>query len=633
MKIRIWLVLLVLCCKIAFPIGKNYVSEPRPDYKAINGLLLQSRHLVLKNPDSARKIAKWALVLSKKINYQLGVGKSFDIIGSTYWAQSFLSISQFYLLQSVPYLKGDNDALLSCYTSIARNYIDLNDYNRAQNYLNLCLKLVNSNTARKAEIYTEFTLLYELTGNYNAGLRYIDTALKYCRITHNYTVIGILYGRRGQIFIRKKQLDKALLALDTCYRFGLQTHNKRLQSIVFNDRARIAVLKKNLPQAIGYAKKACLMADTLKTAQIKIRSLNILADIYNQQHHAQQAYLMQSEISKLYKQIDKVKTSSFLEVIQDYLVLNDKLNHIEQVNRTNSANETLIKTQHRTIALLIILLVTAVTFLGIIFFYYKQKNLMNSKLQTQHQILLDQKKLIEIQRTDLEEVNKLKDKLLAIIGHDLRTPIASISNIADLFSAGYITADEVKNLMLELTPIIKGADLTLLNLLEFAGSQIKGTNMVTARLDMFLIANEMEQIFKHQLQQKNISFHNQLPSEPNAWAGESYVKIILRNLISNAIKFTNDGGSITVSASVKDNQMQVCVGDTGVGMSPDEAAKLFNANLHFSQTGTSGEKGTGLGLLLCKELIGLNKGQLWVDTVAGEGCKFNFTIPLFIPSA
>jgi len=237
--------------------------------------------------------------------------------------------------------------------------------------------------------------------------------------------------------------------------------------------------------------------------------------------------------------------------------------------------------------------------------------------------------VIEDQRADLEDVNKLKDKLLAIIGHDLRTPIASLSSIADLFSIGYITADEVAKLMADLAPVVKGAELTLSNLMDFAGSQIKGQAVMATNVNMFLITVEMKKTFEHQLQYKNIVFNNNCGFEANVLADTNHVKIIMRNLIGNAIKFTNNDGQISISSSSHGNFMVISIEDTGVGMTQDQVDKLFSVNQHFSQKGTSGEKGTGLGLLLCKELVELNQGKLWVEAVAGQGCKFSFSLPMF----
>ena len=111
-------------------------------------------------------------------------------------------------------------------------------------------------------------------------------------------------------------------------------------------------------------------------------------------------------------------------------------------------------------------------------------------------------------------------------------------------------------------------------------------------------------------------------------ADENHIKVVLRNLVSNAIKFTNSRGQIIISTRQEDKTVVICVRDTGVGMTQEEVGKLFNHTQHFSQSGTMGEKGIGIGLLLCKELVTLNNGKIWVETGTGEGCKVCFSLPL-----
>jgi signal transduction histidine kinase len=254
--------------------------------------------------------------------------------------------------------------------------------------------------------------------------------------------------------------------------------------------------------------------------------------------------------------------------------------------------------------------------------------MLSGKLQQQHKELLDQKQLIETQAVNLQSVNNIKDKLLAIIGHDLRTPVANLSNIVEMFEGGYLTPQEVHGLMKDINPIVKGAELTLTNLVEWAGSQIKGRSTQSTSVDIFLLGVEMEQTFVHALQMKDLEFINHAYPGQGVTADENHLKVILRNLISNAIKFTGKNGTITLSTVIENNEIVVSVNDSGKGMTPGELDMLFCLNTHFSNSGTSGEKGTGIGLLLCKELVELNGGRLKVTSEIGKGSTFYFNLPL-----
>ena len=217
---------------------------------------------------------------------------------------------------------------------------------------------------------------------------------------------------------------------------------------------------------------------------------------------------------------------------------------------------------------------------------------------------------------------------MAVIGHDLRTPIANLHNILELFEGDYLTAEEVHVLMKDISPIVKGTELTLSNLLDWAGSQIKGRAVTTSKIDIFLLGAEMEQTFRHLLKQKQIRFINTAKPGQLVLADENNIKIILRNLISNAIKFTGNEGQITLAANTDADKLTISIEDTGIGMTMAEIEKLFSSDTHFSQSGTLGEKGTGLGLLLCQELIALNGGKLAANSVPGEGSEFYFSLRL-----
>src|SRR6202012_3617077 len=206
-----------------------------------------------------------------------------------------------------------------------------------------------------------------------------------------------------------------------------------------------------------------------------------------------------------------------------------------------------IEFQHTIINILVASLVAVVILLSVTYYYYEQKKLLSNKLQQQHEELSAQKALIETQAANLEEVNSLKDKMMAVIGHDLRTPIANLHNILELFEGDYLTAEEVHVLMKDVSPIVKGTELTLSNLLDWAGSQIKGRSIDISKVDVFLLGAEMEQTFRHLLKQKQLQFINTAKPGQLAYADENHIKVILRNLMSNAIKFTNAEGKITLS--------------------------------------------------------------------------------------
>jgi signal transduction histidine kinase len=273
-------------------------------------------------------------------------------------------------------------------------------------------------------------------------------------------------------------------------------------------------------------------------------------------------------------------------------------------------------------------LIIVIALLVLTYYFYKQKKLLSEHMNMENEALLNQNQVIEAQSANLETLGGVKDKLLAVIAHDLRTPLANLRNMADMFEMDYLSNEEIHQLMKDINPMVKSAELTLSNLLDWAGNQIKGQSISVTPLDIFLMGVEMEQTFNHALLKKGISFVNEASPGRSVTADENHVKVVLRNLVSNAIKFTGDKGCIKLASEFQDDKVIVSVEDTGKGMSAEDISKLFSANTHFSSRGTSGENGLGIGLMLCKELVELNAGKLWVNSLPGKGSTFYFSLPL-----
>jgi signal transduction histidine kinase len=316
------------------------------------------------------------------------------------------------------------------------------------------------------------------------------------------------------------------------------------------------------------------------------------------------------------------------ELIKDYFMLNSRLNDMAAHEHNESEIKEKVKLQRVIIITLSLSLVVMVILLFVTYYFYNQKKIFSEKLNVQNEELTKQKQLIEAQTANLETLSKIKDKLLAVIAHDLRTPLANLRNISDMFDADYLSNEEVHFLMKDVNPTVKSAELTLSNLLEWAGSQMKGQSINVSQLDIFELGAEMEQTFTQALQKKNIEFQNQASPGNSVLADENHIKVVLRNLVSNAIKFTDTNGRIILKSEIEDNKIIVSVEDNGKGMTAAEISKLFIAQTHFSQRGTSGESGTGIGLLLCKELVELNGGSLWIESIPGKGSTFYFRLPM-----
>jgi signal transduction histidine kinase len=415
---------------------------------------------------------------------------------------------------------------------------------------------------------------------------------------------------------------------DTAMHMSYPVNNRRLRAISFIEQATIYNLLNQFDKAIDLAKKGAVLSDSIGVMDGITSAYKTMTYSFEQKHDMVQSLAYQKKYSQALDSLSATNKRKNTELIQSYFELNSRLNAIAAIEQKARVYQEKIHLQKVIIVTLLISLFIVIFVLSVIYYLYKQKRVLSNRMRKQHKALLIQKELIEEQSVNLAGINSLKDKLLAVIGHDLRTPIANLHSILRMYNTGVLTDAEVQGLMQEIEPVVQSAELTLSNLLEWAGSQIKGVNHEPSAVDIHLIGMEIGRIFNYLLQQKNIRFGNEALPRTCVQADERHVKVILSNLVSNAIKFTGDKGIITLSSVVEGNSLIINITDTGNGIPAERLDRLFSLNTKYIAIGTSGEKGTGIGLFLCKELIEFNGGRLWVNSEVNKGSAFSFSLPL-----
>ncbi|MCK5703569.1 MAG: hybrid sensor histidine kinase/response regulator [Cyclobacteriaceae bacterium] len=236
---------------------------------------------------------------------------------------------------------------------------------------------------------------------------------------------------------------------------------------------------------------------------------------------------------------------------------------------------------------------------------------------------------LQQQKRNLKELNATKDKFFSIIAHDLKSPLNQLLGLSEILQKE-IESDqghEVIKLAKLINESAKSGSLLLANLLEWSRSQTGSINFNPEILDMEKMTNEAIELNENNAIQKNISIKSKIKSEVYAFADGNMIRTILRNLISNGIKFTLNGGKIILNAKRGNDMITYSVSDNGIGIKINDIKKLFRIDINPKSVGNSVEKGTGLGLILCKEFIEINGGKIWVESKLGEGSTFKFSMP------
>ncbi|HWS00010.1 MAG TPA: hybrid sensor histidine kinase/response regulator [Prolixibacteraceae bacterium] len=247
-----------------------------------------------------------------------------------------------------------------------------------------------------------------------------------------------------------------------------------------------------------------------------------------------------------------------------------------------------------------------------------------------HLELYRQSKKLEKQSKELQELIATKDKFFSIIAHDLRGPLGGFMQLSELMADEFddLTLEEQKEMTIELSHSSRNIFNLLENLLEWSRMQQGQTAFQPQSIDLPEMVSECIKPLTDTIRNKNILLETDIPGCRSVSADRNMIQSVIRNLVSNAVKFTPRGGSVRISAGFAENDALVfVVRDTGMGMNQVMVSNLFQVNVNTRRPGTEGEQSTGLGLLLCKEFVEKHGGELWAESEEGKGSAFYFTIP------
>ena len=301
--------------------------------------------------------------------------------------------------------------------------------------------------------------------------------------------------------------------------------------------------------------------------------------------------------------------------------------------KLNAENEVLItkrvaKQQLTIIIVGTFILIIVAVFAVLALVNYQRQRFFGKELRKKNAIIeknansLDQlNKEISQKNLLLEEENNTKNKLLSIISHDLRTPMVNTKGILNLLNHGMISPEDTTSLLQQLEAQYQGTTSLLDNLLFWIKGHMSGKGNEKIPIQLYELISILEEEHRVQLDGKHIRFQNTIDPLLTIIADKEMIRIVFRNLISNAIKFTPEKGLITLSAKRADNFIFLTVKDSGIGMT-SEAIQKVNARQYYSTKGTLLEKGTGFGLMLCNDLVTKNGGELLLESEPGMGSSF-----------
>ncbi|HEU5290956.1 MAG TPA: sensor histidine kinase [Cyclobacteriaceae bacterium] len=246
-------------------------------------------------------------------------------------------------------------------------------------------------------------------------------------------------------------------------------------------------------------------------------------------------------------------------------------------------------------------------------------------LETMNQNL---EKTIDERTKQLVATNTVKDRLLSVISHDVKSPLNSLRGVLNIYNKGAISKDEFSQLTLQIENDLGKTNMLVENILHWTASQLKGVSLKLENFDLYALVEDNIRLFDTFSVRKKISIHHNVLPQTRITSDRNILNLVLRNLLSNALKFSFERGKITIDVRLNHDWLELSVKDEGTGMDAEKLSSLLSPKFTVSTTGTDNEQGTGLGLALCRDYVQKAGGNLSVESTVGKGTTFKVTLPL-----
>ncbi|WP_375581114.1 ATP-binding protein [Marivirga tractuosa] len=475
----------------------------------------------------------------------------------------------------------------------------------------------------EADANTDLADIYANENEYEKALSYYKKALKTYRRIKSPIQEAECLNAVGNIYLLQNKSNQAydnyVAALD------ILQNNKNAEAqlaSLYNSVGRYYLKEDNPERALANLKLANPLAQSSQNQELVQETYALLSKAYK----AIGDYKNALEYSELFKALEdflqKEKNDRSILKMQSRYSINQKQSLIDQLELNRIQKEFELEEEKRFKNFLIIMVALIAIILVLIFTLFLVQRRSNSKLKTANL-------KVKAQNDELEDLNATKDKFFSIISHDLKGPLNSLTSFSGLLMnhTSSLSTEEIQMLAKDLDKSLKNLFALLENLLQWSRSQTGNIEFKAEEVDLTEMLSENKKLLEKQAENKNIEIEVKNTKPVSAFAHPNSITTVIRNLLSNAIKFTEDGGKIKMGVIEENKRYVVKIADNGVGMPKDVASKIFRIDTKHSTQGTAKEKGTGLGLILCKEFVEKNGGEIWVKSEEGKGTIFSFSIP------
>lgn len=542
----------------------------------INRLGVYYRNMNLQ--EEALKMYEEALEVSLQSGESIQIGHSLNNIGQMYFYRDYFDESLEYYLQA------------------EQKFLEVNDLNGL------------------GYNYTGMSLVLSELGRYREALEKIDKAIEIREgLGQNRQVIVSRFNKADILMALGNYVD-AEKDIQMLYEYG-KTYDKVRAIHALEKLVELNVKKGDINQAISYAQ----IAEEFHKEKPNSESMIEIYQLMNQVYFNRGDTLMSAKFQNLHQAERSIIKAEKTKIYLAGLTIKNQKNEIEFLNR----QQTLIQQNERFNAYLLVGLFIGILMISIVYFVVYRSL---KKEKTSLRLLSEQKAKIEQQADELARLNQVKDKIFSILAHDLKGPLNSLSGLVKLIQEDDLTKEEFSSYIPIIAQNLGNNNILLENILAWSRSQMQGLEVHNSKLRLNDLIQKNIEFLYHSGYYKGQIMINEVDENLTAMADRNMIDIVVRNLLTNALKFTKQNDQIIVSAFEKEGKITIKVTDEGVGIMRKNLARLFGTEF-FTTPGTHQEKGTGIGLILTKELVQINKGDIWVESEFGAGSTFYFSVP------
>ena len=604
---------------------------------SLNALAYNNRR---SNPRESLEYAQRAYHLCEGIDYPKGLAGALHSMGTAKVVMGRYDQGLSDLMEALSIREQEDDyvGLMSTLNNLGYTFAELKNDRRALEYYQMALSYREHNAELR-----DIGIIINNIGHVSLRQNDFDTALEYFYqalevneqngddrgVASTLSNIGLVYHKTGSY---AKGLEYHMRA----YELGKNVDDKFGMISTLRNIAEVHLLQERFSEATNFALRSMLLAQELGSLTEERNTAALLAQVYERRGRFRDATRYYKIESELKDSLYSILQSEAIAQIQTVFEVESKVKEIEHLRKEQIVNAHVIRTQKWLLFFSGVFLVVVLSLLVVIMLSSRRIKAINSELTQKNDEIIRQKDTIQQKVTALDEKNKelesidtIKNKLISVIAHDLKNPFNSITGYSELLFTDYegYTPQEVSMFLgIIHDNAIKG-NMLLDNLLQWSRLQTRTIQYLPVVHIMYKLVEDELFFLQHKAKEKGVVLSNEMPPDLEVFGDSNMLKTVIRNLISNALKFTPQGGSVTIKAKPEDNSVIVSVADTGEGIEPHVKEKLFTGEVGVTTTSESGEKGTGLGLMLCKDFVLKHKGEIWVESKPGEGASFFFRLP------